>query len=838
VGGSKIKQVFAEYREVGSATWQPAKVAFYQEQIRFTGGIPGKSYEFRLRAQDRAENLEDWHQYHEPITIYTWGLSGQVYNIAATPLSGVEAHLAQNEAGSVPSDSDGRYTVYGVLGKSQQVRWNRIGQDVVLSRTLNTANSVSGSIQSLNIVFPPLDNVVSNPGFEERWRHWTVSGNYSVTLSNRAHTGDFSLVMGTLPNKAVQQTLIPASNNPSSPRILTDPFDRQHLLWIQDGTQLFHMQKTADGGWSSPQLLYSAANAVSIRRVCTLNNGTIRLILADQAKPYLLVLDRSSAGNVHSISSDVIPRSTWLFASFCDGDNIHIVYNYGQGYLYTRLQPSGTFSSPEPLPPQPQSPSLTDPNGKQQIATADGSLPNVITVDQTGNVYFFWAGYIYKRVAATGTWESPLLVPPAQDPISFRSIRGIFGDALGRLHLFLVYGAPYNRKVHHLYVENGQWSEDWTQAVCAYGAESISFMGPEGAYYFAFHCSQFDQSTLYLVKIGREGNLHIFEPLAVGTCDDLQTGRVVNGNIVIATTTDLYYKGADTGWTRLSPMGNACWWWTDGVNTSIDAQGIPHWWFLGSGASYGFMKYATLALPSEDYTVTVQQRITIPLTMTNPTLSLLLQQHLWPTAPTAYWLPVLTVSGQQTVTPSWNSQPLGDDWTHYWADVSSWVGQTVTVTLHLNGKAGVPTSQMLVDEVFLGSAYPDAWLKWEAPLGASPGQVVRLHLWYGNRGAYHLPDATLQVALPDTLKVIDIQPPSTLTANGILTWTLGTLSASTRAGAEIVARVQAPLHGEQQMVLWAKLLSSAPDENPDDNQSMVVLDFKDRVFLPAIWRGY
>ena len=114
-----------------------------------------------------------------------------------------------------------------------------------------------------------------------------------------------------------------------------------------------------------------------------------------------------------------------------------------------------------------------------------------------------------------------------------------------------------------------------------------------------------------------------------------------------------------------------------------------------------------------------------------------------------------------------------DGWQQAGLDLSPWSGQTVTLRFDVQQVAGYPQVWVNVDEITLGSAYPDLWVETTAPwLGVQPGDTITLDLQYGNQGGMDATDAVLTLSLPAELEFLDASIPPNST-DPILSWDLG-----------------------------------------------------------------
>jgi len=98
----------------------------------------------------------------------------------------------------------------------------------------------------------------------------------------------------------------------------------------------------------------------------------------------------------------------------------------------------------------------------------------------------------------------------------------------------------------------------------------------------------------------------------------------------------------------------------------------------------GFLGYLSAPLAPADGTSRMAQAVSIPVDVTAPTLSFLVRAGgLGPEHP----FRVTVTSGGQT-TPVYTLAGSSLAWSHAWADLGAWTGQTVTVTFEVSEAAG------------------------------------------------------------------------------------------------------------------------------------------------------
>ncbi len=185
---------------------------------------------------------------------------------------------------------------------------------------------------------------------------------------------------------------------------------------------------------------------------------------------------------------------------------------------------------------------------------------------------------------------------------------------------------------------------------------------------------------------------------------------------------------------------------------------------------FGYKSLYYLALlPDGPPALTVSQTMSIPITLPYPTLSFSYRTNSEDsTAP----FEVSITDGVQTETLFSQNVEVGD-WRHVWRDLSSWQGKQVTISFTRRLNAG-DTPWLLLDDISLGSTWPDLWLSLNGALAALPGETVTHTLSFGNRGGVTAP-AVVTLALPAEVTLVSAAPAPS--GDGPYTWDVGDVAA-------------------------------------------------------------
>jgi hypothetical protein len=166
--------------------------------------------------------------------------------------------------------------------------------------------------------------------------------------------------------------------------------------------------------------------------------------------------------------------------------------------------------------------------------------------------------------------------------------------------------------------------------------------------------------------------------------------------------------------------------------------------------------------------------------------------------------------------------------------MSPWAGQTVTVTLKLTQPSGNPPVHLVLDDVTLGSAYPDTWVKGTGPGSALPGETVVLQLEYGNNGRVLAVDGELVISWPESLTFVSASVTPTVGVD-TLTWNVGDLAAESEPVTIVVTATVDPAIAYFETIDLPVSLSSATSEvEQQNNEVTLTLLIAHRALLPVI----
>ena len=110
-GGSGIQDYDVQVRS-GSGAWTDWQMATTGTSAVFTGAA-GVQHRFRVRARDRAQNLEAWPASADAVTlVYSWAIRGRVTDNRGVPVVGVGLATAPAAFQTATNDAEGQYSAY------------------------------------------------------------------------------------------------------------------------------------------------------------------------------------------------------------------------------------------------------------------------------------------------------------------------------------------------------------------------------------------------------------------------------------------------------------------------------------------------------------------------------------------------------------------------------------------------------------------------------------------------------------------------------------------------------------------------------------------------------
>jgi hypothetical protein len=167
--------------------------------------------------------------------------------------------------------------------------------------------------------------------------------------------------------------------------------------------------------------------------------------------------------------------------------------------------------------------------------------------------------------------------------------------------------------------------------------------------------------------------------------------------------------------------------------------------------------------------------------------------------------------------------------------MSDWVGETVTVTFHVQQAAGTPLMALRLDAITLGSSTPDVWVDVAGQLLARPGEAETFHLFYGNRSQVDAMTNTITLTLPSETTVLTTSLPAQQVGNQLI-WQVDSIASTSTEIITITLLYDEGISVPQQKQFTAEITSSQPELTVSNNSVEWVATIGRLTFLPMIAR--
>jgi len=181
--------------------------------------------------------------------------------------------------------------------------------------------------------------------------------------------------------------------------------------------------------------------------------------------------------------------------------------------------------------------------------------------------------------------------------------------------------------------------------------------------------------------------------------------------------------------------------------------------------------------------------------------------------------------------------PVTQPWVHAWVDLSPWAGRTITLTFNVHATADDLRTFVYLDEVSVGSAYPNLWLRKSGTSWALPGQAVGYRLDYGNQGAVPASGVLITDTLPPGVAYVAADPPPDSLVPQ-LTWEVGTLTGGSGPYTiTITGTVDTGWPLGTVLSNQAYMDTTTPEPDTANNSAASRTDVSLRTFLPIVLRN-
>jgi Tol biopolymer transport system component len=839
-GGSGIQTYDIQYRDATSGSWIDWQVSTPLTEALFTG-VAGHTYFFRSRAIDNASNQEAWPagDGDTQTMLYTWGISGKITDNTGIPVAGATITTTPGAYNATLSDIFGFYREVVIESLSNYLAfWSKSGYGTLPT----TAYGVEQDAQA-NIVLPPLDNVVQNSGFESGDAGWSFNGDYTPVISTSvSHTGNNTAILGTQEygwNKP--EAVLDKSG--SSLRLGFDDAGNVYALWARSDMhppQIQFVMRDINSTWSDPVSIatYDYSNGVymvvepdGIVHVVYNNNDSLMYLWRNEYDEWSTPVSISGPYVMPSVASFVRDNNGVLHIAW----NGRMTSSSDQDFFYNRRELDGSWGTPYVM--------------NDNYSTWLYGM----AVDLSGNAHFIWEVGIpmgdtlyiaYMQRAANGTWSTPL------DISGMPGTPKMIVDRNGVVHVVLI--AETSKSGYYTFRDlAGNWSTP--EAIPGgniwgdYVSDFTTRVTQDGQVFLLWSYFSGTKEDIYFMRRAANGTWSVPEMVAEDVHWVSMSVILDNhGQLHIvwsagSPNTNLYYavRGADGKWSPPQILANM----SEDTYVAEVKLSINQWeqlhiiWDENRPSYWSKIFYQqTKAIPtSGDSTLT--QPITIPVQLTSPILSFMYRFDQLYTPPGADF--DVSIKDGETTTPLLSAGVASLDWTHAWFNLTPWSGKTVDLIFNVHQVAHYPPVGVLLDEVTVGSANPDAWVKGFHSAGL-PGEQASLSIHYGNRGQTIASGGLITVTLPASLTFVsaNIAPITTaITATNVLVWDIGDLPANSGPFTlEITVALEGDITLGSNLEIPVALSPTAMELELANNTSQVTFFAGRQIYLPVIVR--
>ncbi len=816
VGNAGIESFDIFYRGETDNQWLQWFTDTRKNDALFEGN-PGETYFFNSQSIDNAFNQEDFPQQADAsTTFYNWSIAGSVFDNRYTPLSNANVQTSPASFVSSPTDSKGDFALFSASNSAfHTANWDKSGYGLLPTTIYSNAQDIQA-----NFILPPADNILANSHFEGD-DNWQVSSDISPTISERAaHTGSRGVILGQPLELSFPIDIAPGVSN-AIPYGYAKSDDG--IIYVILGYNDLYLQKMEDGQWGAPELLPTPVG--HLRYVEVDSNGTIHLITAKT----------DSTTYYHTRTSD----GTWeielipfintfnVSATLGKDGSTHVVWekiNNPYSIYYANRSVDGNWSEP-----------------KHISETYSFDNASLIT-DKDGNVHFIWNGgdgkMYYRQINASGVWLPQQLVA---EMFVYSTIELALNNA-GEVYIIwkgkssegledqLYFALAQNNSVsipHKLTAEptqliTGDYVVDskgnlhliWT----IYDSELHRYL----PVYAIYDASEDTWSPISTIPISTQW----FSPqLAISKSDTLH---------LIWKIDDAFYykqKPPNSHWSAELVMTHPFSSFSDNM-IFVDNNETPYVLWRGHDGDNNRAFQTTIAQATQAGYSRIQQAVFIPTSLGNPTLSFLYELKGQLDDGNNFQVEIQD-NTQSTVLLSPKTHTAG--WTHAWGDLSSWAGQSVTITFATEQVTDTVPINAYLDEVTIGSAHSDVWVDLAALHSAYlPGNSVMYQLCYGNQGGVDAHNVEIRLNLPSELEFVD----ATLNPDSIfpdLVWNIGSIAAGNSPACLNISTVLSESTEHLDEIISSVSATSLPaelqQENNNDSESFLIATM---IYLPII----
>lgn len=827
-GGSGIQSYDVQVRAGGGA-WTDWRMGVSETSAIFTG-TAGVEYRFRARARDRAQNVESWPASPDAATtLYTWGIRGKATDNRDAPVDGMGVWTAPPAFHLTLSDGNGAYAAHvQSTAASYFVNWSK-GSYGALPSTAFAPNPDA----AVDVVLPPADNVVQNWGFESGGSSWQFGGSLaaSVTDSDK-HSGAASALLGLY--RSPLQWVTPLSQNAtygSCVDSVMDATDTIHSVWIERNEGVMYGKKSHGGSWTELGFI-PGSNPPGCASIAVDNAGTIHVMWTGYHLSYSQKQPGAGWSTPEIVPQSQSPQSIGADFVLTPQGAVGFIWSRGQQVLFAERATNGQWSSPTSI---------------SEVSTNDRLELIRVETDSHRHAHVLWKeGDVYGQceVYYAGQNEEGAWLPPVRLTPTLASDQGS-DMAVGSTGTVHVAWASDNSTYYRVRVSNGNWSPPEI-AVSANHYITVSSLRVDD--WGTVHLAWGDELEKQ-VKYARRLQENWSAPVGLAPTSTAETLHPI---LVVDLTQQIHafwwewiyshlyvirysVQGANNQWTPPIEVHQTSSGSIRNPQLLIAHSGTPYaTWGVGT-ASYleGSIFYAGPELVLTPGEASMSQPIQVPAAGLAPTLSFL---HRFDTEfPSDSGLEVVVDDGGAS-TVVFSTNISSDTWEHQWVDLTPWAGRNVTLRFKVIEEAGGAHAWAYIDEVTVGSAYPDIWVSQPAWQAAPPGRTFGTTVTYGNRGGVSASGGQVTLQLPAELSFVSADPPPSATTP-TPRWDVGTLPAQSGPQTiRVTLQVAASAAGGSTVNTTARITSSTTELEQANNTAPGSIYIGSVGYLPVIMR--
>ncbi len=819
---SGISYFEIQYRVGEQGTWQDWDV--YGNKSATFSKQPGKTVYFRSRATDNAGLKEAWPEGDgdTSTTFYNWAIRGKAMDNRLVPITGLSASSPQQPFENNPSNAEGLYSAFfDGYDSIYEIDFQKTGYGSLTSTKFSGLDDAT-----LDVLLPPADNIMADPEFEPSATlasSWSTGGDLVPIITNaQRHTGEQSAFLGSLfqLENIAQFDADPNFTNKPGPKL--DDAGRFHLVWYPGGSgddkNIYYASGDNDGVWSNPKIVNSSPTHISDLLWDVSPDGTVHIVWDSSQGTHDIIyhLWKDDSGwhgptTVYNIG--------WASLYALRADSLgagHLLWqlsgsSFDDSY-YSYVNPSGTWSSPDRL-----------------YVPYDTEAYNLI-LDKNDVVHLQWSysgdDLLHNYRKSDGSWSERELVAPG----GYNWYNDLLIDDNNGVHL--VWGNVSSGKIFHSKRQSdGTWSSpSYVSGGTEARTETIkAASGPGGTLVLAWTGGGYSCSQPFAAYIDSDGDWTTTKKLHPGVAciKDFWFARTSEQLLMY---TDFRQGGVHS--VCLLPLG-------DGLTSQVGectsmpetsyGDSMPHPMQGPDDLSHVFWRKAGIDNIMElihsrtdvNETATVSrlyQTIGLSPTQPWPTLSFAYLQKSDALAQSGGLRVIVSDTGGKVVV--FSGKGTGS-WQYGWVDMAPWTGGLVTVIFELEQTVGESGIWSYVDEVHLGSAYPDSWLDVKDQGPAFPGGDLDLQIHYGNNSSVEAIGTEVELTLPAGLTFVESTPEPT-SQNGTIVWDIGTLFHSAGDKTVVVkTEVSGSLTGDELLPVLAVLDTATTELETINNTSEI-----------------